>query len=88
MLGLRLRRTLLERCLIAAMDQATPTGAMVAERAAPMQPMDEVVVLLGEGVPAASMRQRCGMTLVPYLVIRCGSVPKVGTVSLLDLHYS
>ena len=39
----------------------------------------------GRGVPAASMRQRCGLALVPYLVIRCGSVPKVGTMSLIDL---
>ena len=59
---------------------------MTAKRAASMQPVDEVVVLLGRGVPAASIRQWCGLALVPYLVIRCGSVPKVGTVPPLDLH--
>ena len=60
-------------------------GAIAAERAESMQPVDEVVVLLGGGVPAASMSQRCGLTLVQCLVIRCVSVPKVGTVPLIDL---
>ena len=64
----------------------TAVEATAAERAVSMQPMDEVVVLLGGGVPAASMRQRCGLALVPYFVIRCGSVPKVGTIPLTDLH--
>ena len=50
---------------------------MTAKRAASMQPVDDVVVLLGRGVPAASIRQWCGLALVTYLVIRCGFVPKV-----------
>ena len=62
--------------------------ATTVERAVLMQPVDEVVVLLGGEVPAASMMQRCGLTLVPYLVIRCSSVPKVGTVPLIDLHFT
>ena len=62
--------------------------ATTVERAVLMQPVDEVVVLLGGEVPAASMMQQCGLTLVPYLVIRCSSVPKVGTVPLIDLHFT
>ena len=58
---------------------------MTAERAVSMQPVDEVVVLLGRGVPVALIRQWCRLVLVPYLVMRCGSVPKVGTVPPLDL---
>ena len=76
----------MERCLVAAVDQATArqrrAGAMTAKRAASMQPVDDVVVLLGRGVPAASIRQWCGLALVTYLVIRCGLVSKVGTVRL------
>ena len=34
----------------------TAAGVMTSERAASMQPVDEVVVLLGRGVPAASIR--------------------------------
>ena len=53
-----------------------------------MHPVDELVVLLGGEVPAAiSMRKWCGLAPVPYLVIRCGSVPKVGIVPLLDLLF-
>ena len=33
------------------------------------------------------MRQRCRLAPVSYLVIRRGSVPKVGTVPLQDLHF-
>ena len=66
----------------------TAAGGMASERAASMQPVDEVVVPLGRGVPAASIRQWCGLELVPYLVIRCGFVPKVGTVPPLDLHFT
>ena len=39
----------------------TTTGVMAAEKAASMQPVDELVVLLGRGSPAASMNQRCGL---------------------------
>ena len=53
-----------------------------------MQPVDEVVVPLGRGVPVALIRQWCGLELVLYLVIRCGFVPKVGTVPPLDLHFT
>ena len=63
-------------------------GAMTAKRAAPMQPVDYIVVLLGRGVPAASIRLWCVLSLVPYLVIRCGFVPKVGTVPPLDLYFT
>ena len=52
-----------------------------------MQPVDEMVVLLGRGVPATSIGLWSGLALVPYVVIRCGSVPKVGTVPPLDLHF-
>ena len=65
----------------------TVAGATAAEREASMQPIDEVVMLLCGGVPATSMRQRCGLALVPCLVIRCISMPKVGTVPLTDLHF-
>ena len=65
----------------------TAVGTMAPERAVLMQSVDEVAMLLGRGLPAASMRQRCRVALVLYLVIRCVSVPKVGTVPLIDLHF-
>ena len=65
----------------------TVAGGMAAEKAALMQPLDEVVVLLGGGVLAALMRQWCELALVQCLVIRFVSVPKVGTVPLIDLHF-
>ena len=39
-----------------------------------------MVVLIAGVVPVPSMRQRCRLAPVPYLVIRFGLVPKVGTV--------
>ena len=63
-------------------------GVITAEKEASMQPVGELVVLLGRGVPAASIKLLCGLALVPYLVIRCDSVPKVGTVPPLDLHFT
>ena len=43
--------------------------------------------LEGGGCPRSLTSQRCGLLSVPYLVIRCGSVPKVGTVPLQRLHF-
>ena len=53
-----------------------------------MHPVDEVVVLLGGEVPVAIHEAAVQAHACPILVIRCDSVPKVGTVPLLDLHYS
>ena len=61
--------------------------ATAVEWAASMHAADKVVVLLRGGCLRPSIRQRCGLAPVPYLVIRGGSVPKVGTVPLLDLHF-
>ena len=66
----------------------TATAPPAVEWEALMHVEDEVVVLLGGGgCLRPSMRQRYRLAPVPYLVIRCGSVPKVGTVPLLDLNF-
>ena len=39
-----------------------------------MHPVDEVAVLLGGGCLRPLMGQRCGLKMVPYREIRCGSV--------------
>ena len=67
----------------------TVTGATAVEWAAPMHVVDEVVVLLWRGgCLRPSMRQLCRLAPVPYLLIKCGSVPKIGTVPLLDLNFT
>ena len=64
------------------------TGGTAVEWAALMHAEDKTVVLLGRGgCLRPSIRQRCKLAPVPYLVISCGSVPKVGIVPLLDLHF-
>ena len=88
--GVAAVNNMLERCLVAAVDHATarrrePRLSNGQHRCTPR--MRWLCYL--EGVCLRPlMRQRCGLAPVPYLVIRCGSVPKVGTVPLLDLHYS
>ena len=65
------------------------TGSAAVEWAA-SHPLDEVVVLcyLKGRCLRPSMRQRCGLAPVPYLVIRGDSVPKLGRVPLLDLLFT
>ena len=53
-----------------------------------MQPVDEVVVLLGMGGACSIDQAVVRAGVVPYLVIRCDSVPKVGTLPPLDLHFT
>jgi len=66
----------------------TVTGSMTVEWATSVHPVDVVVVLLGGECLRPSTRKRCGLVPFPYLVSRCGSVPKAGTASLLDLHFT
>ena len=60
----------------------TAAVSMTSERAASMQPVDEVVVPLGRAVPVIVDETvvRAGADPVP--AFRCGLVPKIGTVPL------